>query len=57
MSALSMREQKEIQRANQSGREAVVFVHGLWLRHRGGAPVRARGSGSRERAEALTEAA
>ncbi len=31
MSAISRREQQEIARANQSGLEAVVFVHGLWL--------------------------
>jgi len=31
MSAISPREQREIARANESGREAVVFVHGLWL--------------------------
>jgi pimeloyl-ACP methyl ester carboxylesterase len=31
MSAISPREQKEIDRANQSGAEPVVFIHGLWL--------------------------
>ena len=31
MSVLSPREQREITRANQSGAEPVVFVHGLWL--------------------------
>ncbi len=31
MSAISPREQREIDRANQSGAEPVVFVHGLWL--------------------------
>jgi pimeloyl-ACP methyl ester carboxylesterase len=31
MSAISPREQKEIDLANRSGLEPVVFVHGLWL--------------------------
>jgi pimeloyl-ACP methyl ester carboxylesterase len=31
MSILSRREQQEIDRANESGRKPVVFVHGLWL--------------------------
>jgi pimeloyl-ACP methyl ester carboxylesterase len=31
MSAMSAREQGEIDRANQSGAEPVVFLHGLWL--------------------------
>ncbi len=31
MSAISPREQREIARANQSGVEPIVFVHGLWL--------------------------
>ena len=31
MSAISSREQKELERANGSGAEPVVFVHGLWL--------------------------
>ncbi len=31
MSTISPREQREIVRANQSGAEPVVFVHGLWL--------------------------
>jgi pimeloyl-ACP methyl ester carboxylesterase len=31
MSAISPREQREIARANASGLEPVVFVHGLWL--------------------------
>jgi len=31
MSAVSPREQREITRANQSGAEPVVFLHGLWL--------------------------
>ena len=31
MSALTSREQAEIARANDSAREPVVFVHGLWL--------------------------
>ena len=31
MSALSAREQQEIDRANDSPRKPVVFVHGLWL--------------------------
>ncbi len=31
MSAISSREEREIEQANQSGAEPVVFVHGLWL--------------------------
>jgi hypothetical protein len=31
MSAISPREAREIARANESGREPVLFVHGLWL--------------------------
>jgi non-heme chloroperoxidase len=31
MSAISPREEREILRANRSGAEPVVFVHGLWL--------------------------
>lgn len=31
MVAISQREQREISRAEQSGHEPVVFVHGLWL--------------------------
>jgi pimeloyl-ACP methyl ester carboxylesterase len=31
MSAISPREEREIERANASGLEPVVFVHGLWL--------------------------
>ena len=31
MSAISPRERREIARANESGLEPVVFVHGLWL--------------------------
>src|SRR5258706_12366315 len=31
MTALSEHEQKDISRANESGRKPVVFVHGLWL--------------------------
>lgn len=31
MSAISPREQREIDRANQSGSQPVLFVHGLWL--------------------------
>lgn len=31
MSAISSREQREIEQANESGVESVVFVHGLWL--------------------------
>jgi pimeloyl-ACP methyl ester carboxylesterase len=31
MATLTAREQQEIDRANATGRQAVVFVHGLWL--------------------------
>lgn len=31
MADLSEREQEEIEQANRSGRQPVVFVHGLWL--------------------------
>jgi pimeloyl-ACP methyl ester carboxylesterase len=31
MSEITLREQQEIARANESGRAPVVFVHGLWL--------------------------
>ena len=29
--AISAREQQQIDKANQSGRTPVVFIHGLWL--------------------------
>lgn len=31
MTVLTIREQQDIDRANASGRQPVVFVHGLWL--------------------------
>ena len=31
MTTLSTKEQQEIDRANNSGKQPVVFVHGLWL--------------------------
>jgi len=31
MSAITSREQAEVDRANESGKQPVVFVHGLWL--------------------------
>src|SRR5258708_39867051 len=31
MTALTTHEQQQVERANESGRPPVVFVHGLWL--------------------------
>ena len=31
MTAITAREQRELDQANQSGKPPVVFVHGLWL--------------------------